>query len=445
MWDPYQYFFWYKPLFVVQLMIAESLFTLNLSKKDGFWARFLGGSALAIAVSFALPVLYNAAYCAIAFLVMFTFSVAVLKFSYDESLKNVLFCAIAGYTVQHVSSELYELFNVIANVNGNLASDLYGSGTIDIASVNWFAVTLYVWIYGMVYWGSYMLVGRKINKYGVQKLSASTMFVLGAALVFMDVIFSSIITYAIPADSDKLAVSMLHLYNIICCVLALYLSFLLPRQISLEKEMSIVKQINYRQKKQYETSMENVALINYKCHDLKHQIRLLEDNDEAKSEAVSEIETLVSDYDAICKTGNDALDVALTEKSLLCRKLGIRFVCMADGARIAFMKEADVYSLFGNMMDNAIDAVKDFPEGERTISLNVKKVEGFVIISLRNRYKGKLVFKDDLPQTTKKNHVELHGFGMKSMQYTVRNYGGEMTVVTSDGVFNLNIAFPVPA
>lgn len=443
MWNPSQSLFWYKPLFMLQLIVAEFIFSLKLRPKKGIGWKAPLVIIGCFAFSLALPTFYNALYSMFMFLSMFAVTVAALTILFDESFKNVLFCAIIGYTVQHISSELYELFNIVANVNGGLVSNIYGSDKIDLASVNWFVITLYVWIYGMVYWGAFMLVGKNLSKFGVEKLTTSVMLAVGGLIMLVDVIFSSIITYAIPQNADRLSVAMLHVYNIVCCVLAIVISFVLPRHISLENELNVVRQINYKQKKQYEVSTENVNLINFKCHDLKHQIRNLTVERSVDPETIKEIENLIGDYDAICKTGNAALDVVLTEKSLLCRKFQIRFVCIVDGEKLSFMKDSDLYALFGNMLDNAMDAVKSFPETERTISLTVKTVGSFAIISLRNRYKGKLTFKNDLPETTKKSGKEFHGFGMKSMQYTVRQYGGEMTVVANDGVFTLNIAFPL--
>ena len=62
---------------------------------------------------------------------------------------------------------------------------------------------------------------------------------------------------------------------------------------------------------------------------------------------------------------------------------------------------------------------------------------------MRNRYKGELVFRDGLPETTKTKEKGFHGYGMKSVRYTVRHYGGELSIVAKDGIFNLNIVFPI--
>jgi hypothetical protein len=46
-------------------------------------------------------------------------------------------------------------------------------------------------------------------------------------------------------------------------------------------------------------------------------------------------------YDSTVSTGNDALDVILSEKSLVCERRGITLSCMADGSAISFMQPTE--------------------------------------------------------------------------------------------------------
>ena len=116
---------------------------------------------------------------------------------------------------------------------------------------------------------------------------------------------------------------------------------------------------------------------------------------------------------------------------------------MADGSRLGFMNEAELYSLFGNAIDNAITAVRKVEdESRRYIGLNVSQLKGFVKVNIHNYYEGELNFSEEgLPLTTKADK-ENHGFGMKSIRYIVEKYGGTVSVKTEKGVFNLNILFP---
>ena len=107
------------------------------------------------------------------------------------------------------------------------------------------------------------------------------------------------------------------------------------------------------------SSAENVDLINRKCHDLKHQIaalRRISDRRE-REESIQALEQSVMIYDSVVKTGNDILDTVLTEKSLLCESRGITLTCVADGDCLDFMDGVDIYTIFGNALDNAIESV----------------------------------------------------------------------------------------
>ena len=65
-----------------------------------------------------------------------------------------------------------------------------------------------------------------------------------------------------------------------------------------------------------------------------------------------------SQYDALFSTGNQAIDAILNEKSLYCSQRGIALNCLVDGSAVGHMEYVDIYSLVGNIMDNAIEAVE---------------------------------------------------------------------------------------
>lgn len=128
-------------------------------------------------------------------------------------------------------------------------------------------------------------------------------------------------------------------------------------------------------------------------------------------------------------TGNDALDAILSEKGLACEQSGIAFRCMADGAAVGFMASTDIYSLFGNALDNAIEASRALERCEdRSISLTTRAVAGLLLVHVENRFAGSLSLgSDGLPLSSKGDDMH-HGFGMRSMRLTAERYDG--TLVT---------------
>ena len=158
-------------------------------------------------------------------------------------------------------------------------------------------------------------------------------------------------------------------------------------------------------------------------------------------ELIDDLQSSISIYDAKVDTGNKLLDVLLTEKSLYCEKNGINFSCMADGARLSFLSDGDLYCLFGNIIDNALEAVSKIEEKERrVINLVVKVKNDMLIVQQDNFYDGNLQFSDGLPVTTK-NDKDYHGFGMRSIRMIVHKYDGEFTTYVKGDVFHLNVIF----
>lgn len=99
----------------------------------------------------------------------------------------------------------------------------------------------------------------------------------------------------------------------------------------------------------------------------------------------------------------------------------------------------DIYSLFGNALDNAIECEKKLGKEKRFISLKLAGKDDMISLRIEN-YCLTIDMKDGLPVTSKSDK-EFHGFGLKSISYIVKKYGGIMKIEFKDNVFALNIIF----
>ena len=239
-----------------------------------------------------------------------------------------------------------------------------------------------------------------------------------------------------------LAYLMFTLTRLITCIFILVLLDEISGRRAAEQDGLMLQRLLAQQEQQMQHDKETVDLINIKAHDIKKEINDLGtalDKDEIK-----DLNTLIDVYDTKVKAGNEALEILLAGKALLCQKRGIQFDRMIDGSCLDFMRQGDVYSLFANAMDNAIEATDSLNVmTDKYIRLIVHPDKGMAVIHLENPYKGRLIFKDDLPVTTKSD-ARYHGFGMRSMRMIVTRYKGYMVVDDSQGIFRLNILLPVP-
>lgn len=213
----------------------------------------------------------------------------------------------------------------------------------------------------------------------------------------------------------------------------------------MKKELDAIQNILRTQYFQYRQSQESIDIINHKYHDLKHQIEIMrqEKNPEKKEAYLDEIEQGIRDYGAMFKTGNSVLDTLLTGTGMKCSRRDITFTCVADGSLLNHIYVMDLCTIFGNALDNAMEHVTQIEEKEkRLIHASVSKMEEFVLIRIENYLSDEVRFDDELPQTTKADKA-YHGFGLKSIKYSVEKYRGTMEIKTENHWFTINILIPL--
>lgn len=232
-------------------------------------------------------------------------------------------------------------------------------------------------------------------------------------------------------------------------VAVVYVGFYLLEVFSddkkLQTEYIMLKSMMEKEAKQYEMSKELVEVINIKCHDMKHQIRKIRKNAESVDSALlDEVEKSLDEYDFGIKTGNEAFNIVMAEKGKYCADNEIKISCIADGQTLSFMAPTDIYSLMGNILDNAIEAVMRLEEQDKKlIDISLRSESGVVRIRVENYYNGALAFADDLPVTTKDDSY-FHGYGVKSIKSIAEKYGGFVRFIVDDETFVINVIIPVP-
>ena len=85
----------------------------------------------------------------------------------------------------------------------------------------------------------------------------------------------------------------------------------------------------------------------------------------------AEAERAIMIYDTRIDTGNKALNTVLMEKGLYCQSHDIQLTCMPSGDSLDFMQVADIYALFGNALDNAINATMELNDPSKRV-INVR-------------------------------------------------------------------------
>lgn len=413
---------WSGLIYASKIFIADLLFLSSYKKRRRYLLRLLlpliGAFLITVAVSF-IPYSVPGWVTFLRFLSVNAVIFICMLFCYDSSFFNILFCCTAAMALEQFSSSLMRLIKIYLSFEQIINIPFVASALNEAIIFMPMSITFYFFF------------ARRIKTTSYDDAANLKMKIMSAVIVFV-----CIGIYRFADGTTTNGIITRSLYSMTCCLFALVIQFSFYEQITLRKKLNVANELYRQEIKHYEKWRNSIDLINIKYHDLKHQISVVKPNEINKD--WQEIEKALAVYENMLKTGNDILDNILSEKRTLGGNFNISMTCMADGEALSGMSDVDIFALFGNALDNAMNAVKQVEdESKRNISIIVRRVGEAVAIHIENYYKGELTFADGLPQTTGDNNI--HGFGMKSINMIVEKYNGTMSLTASDNIFILDI------
>ncbi|MBR4209533.1 MAG: sensor histidine kinase [Lachnospiraceae bacterium] len=419
---------WLVNSFHIQILLIELLFCWHLPRRSHFWLRLLLGGGLYVASLYLIPGGYFSPFLRIGwftfgFLTMLLLSAALLWLCFDILPKQLVFYCCVAHTLQHIVHCLGRVLTFSLSISSR-----------SIAG----QVALFVILLIVMWLGYYLFLKQtKGSETADIKNTALLLFAVASSLIIYVLSY-----WTTSRETDTIGVE---LFDAFSCMLLLGILLDTFRYSRAERENLVMMHVLRQEQAQHEMSRATVEVINRKCHDLKHQISALRsmDNPEEKERSIRDLEQSVMIYDRFVKSGNRDLDIILAEKNLLCEEKGIELHGILDGEKLSFIKTEDLYSLMGNALDNAIEAVSEEEEGKRIITLRVSAQGRILFIHVENPCSKKPLFENGLPLTTKSDQ-EYHGFGMRSMRYVAEKYEGALQAGWEDGAFCLDIVLPLP-
>lgn len=335
---------------------------------------------------------------------------------------------------------------ILAEFTASLEWQLYYNAVLSTQiSEMWLDILVFFTVFVAVFGGAYFLERKHIRKETitlkellfVTATGATVFFVSNLSFVYSNSPFSSQITkeiFNIRTLVDLSGLVILFAYHI------------LRQEMQVKYDLEAMRNILQSQYSQYRKSGESIEMVNRKYHDLKHQIAVLraEQDSEKRLAFLDEMESEIRTYEAQNKTGNSVVDTILTGKSMTCQRHEIELTSVVDGKLLNFIHVMDICTILGNALDNAIECAIQIEEKEkRLIHVEVLSKKDFVVLRFENYFEGNIQFENNQPATTKANK-EYHGYGIKSIKYTVKKYNGWVTIDTKDNWFKLNVVIPLP-
>ena len=189
--------------------------------------------------------------------------------------------------------------------------------------------------------------------------------------------------------------------------------------------------------------IDAIKKSNLETRVLRHDMRLLlsnlalsiEQNDKENSlKMISGFVKQVESASLHRYCENDTINYILTNFENKCHELGVEFDATVEIKEFS-VDEILFSSIISNALDNALNAQTDLPEGNRQIKLMLKDSHGKLLLSVKNPFKEKPVFIDDLPTSARKGH----GYGTQSIRYMTERLGGKCQFILQNNMFVLRV------
>ncbi len=215
--------------------------------------------------------------------------------------------------------------------------------------------------------------------------------------------------------------------------------YLKYKLIKKENEILIMRELMMAEK--YKEVIKNNQLI----HDMKNHFIVLKNyKKEEKIEKiynyVDEISEELLDTNMKVWTGQDMIDLILNQKKDKAEREGIKFQIIVVSFSGIRLTDSEIISVFGNLLDNAIEACMKIKNGHKWIDIKLESQNEMLYIEVKNSIDEVPLQKNGIYVTMKNSKIR-HGWGLINVRKIVERYSGIFSCQTQNGSFVASITF----
>lgn len=176
-------------------------------------------------------------------------------------------------------------------------------------------------------------------------------------------------------------------------------------------------------------------------HDMRHHLLLIKeyvdsDDKERLLEYLNKIQCpLLKNKEPVCK--NRAANAVISHYVKIAENESIKVSLNLQLPEVMDICDADLCVLFGNSLENAVEACRRMKSGPRYIRLSALYKGNFLVITIDNSFDGIIIKKDDTYYSRKRNHEE--GIGISTIRSVVSKYNGVAEFKYSRNQFETSI------
>lgn len=297
----------------------------------------------------------------------------------------------------------------------------------------------------------YFFVGKILNGllFERKNLVNWQWIVIGCSLVFSTVAGKTLITLSRDFPGIQMQEQKLMLLCVSCIWLMCLIMYFVVQQMSKDNQTKLEYELMKEKEKYSKESMEIIKRSNEELrefkHDLKNYLLPLQEAMETmpQSEMVKvweKINQKIEDVQTLIQTGNSYVDSMINTKITLARSEKVDVKCTIL-SKMEGIDDLEFCSVFGNLMDNAIEAERKVIE-KKEIIIFVEEKMGYLRLEIQKKIEKSVLNENSSLNTTKKD-TSSHGIGHKSVKRTMQKVGGALKYYETGDLFCAEAVFPI--
>ena len=297
----------------------------------------------------------------------------------------------------------------------------------------------------------YFFVGKILNGllFERKNLVNWQWIVIGCSLVFSTVAGKTLITLSRDFPGIQMQEQKLMLLCVSCIWLMCLIMYFVVQQMSKDNQTKLEYELMKEKEKYSKESMEIITRSNEELREFKHDLKnyllplqeAMETMPQSEMAKVWEkINQKIEDVQTLIQTGNSYVDSMINTKITLARSEKVDVKCTIL-SKMEGIDDLEFCSVFGNLMDNAIEAERKVTE-KKEIIIFVEEKMGYLRLEIQNKIEKSVLNENSSLNTTKKD-TSSHGIGHKSIKRTMQKVGGALKYYETGDLFCAEAVFPI--
>lgn len=297
----------------------------------------------------------------------------------------------------------------------------------------------------------YFFVGKILNGllFERKNLVNWQWIVIGCSLVFSTVAGKTLITLSRDFPGIQMQEQKLMLLCVSCIWLMCLIMYFVVQQMSKDNQTKLEYELMKEKEKYSKESMEIIKRSNEELREFKHDLKnyllplqeAMETMPQSEMAKVWEkINQKIEDVQTLIQTGNSYVDSMINTKITLARSEKVDVKCTIL-SKMEGIDDLEFCSVFGNLMDNAIEAERKVTE-KKEIIIFVEEKMGYLWLEIQNKIEKSVLNENSSLNTTKKD-TSSHGIGHKSVKRTMQKVGGALKYYETGDLFCAEAVFPI--